>query len=114
MASYGHAPAKMLNAAVTVSALHGRKELMQLPEGSQRLGGEGTKVTNQSESDGSLADKQGQVVNAGRLSNDALPICRESIEFHISRSTLTRLVIALTLLCNLVFRRATQGHIKCL
>jgi hypothetical protein len=58
---------------------------VQLLQGSQRLGGEGTKVTNQSETDGSLADKQGQVF-------DALPISRESIEFHISRSTLTGLV----------------------
>ena len=54
--------------------------------------GEGTKVTNQSGSDGSLADKQGQVFNAGQLANDALPISQESIEFHISHSTLTRLV----------------------
>jgi hypothetical protein len=83
--------AKMLNAAVTVSALHGRKELMQLLEGSQRLGREGTKVTKQSETNGSLADKQGRVFNAGQLVNDALPISRESIEFHISHSTLTGL-----------------------
>ena len=53
---------------------------MQLLEGSQRLGGEGTKVTNQSESDGILADKQGQVFDAGQRGNDALPISRESIE----------------------------------
>ena len=65
---------------------------MQLLEGSQRLSGERTKVTNQSESDGFLADKQGQVLRAGQRDNDALPISRESIEFHICHSTLARLV----------------------
>src|ERR1700746_3759148 len=69
-----------------------RKELMQLLEGSQRLSGERTKVTNQSESDGFLADKQGQVLRTGQRDNDALPISRESIEFHICHSTLARLV----------------------